>query len=82
MLRMRDLVEVFERAAARRANHAHQAQVTVGLAPLRHVWLTEVDCQQIDGARLRYLREHRRHNLWLKRRFENAGLEHQPYAPA
>ena len=79
MTKIRDLVPIFEQTAARRAQDALHAQVSACFTPLRHGWLTEIDCQRTDEAGREYMREHRRHQLWLKRRLENAGMSFVPY---
>ena len=56
MTKARDLVQVFEQTAARRAQDALQVQVSACFAPLRQGSLTERDCQGIDAAGRAYMR--------------------------
>jgi len=74
MTKMKDLLPIFEQTAARRAQASHGLKVKAALAPMAEGLLTDAHCMQIDEACAHYEREHRRHEAWLQRRFESAGI--------
>jgi len=74
MIKMKDLLPLFEQTAARRAQGAHGLKVKAALVPMADGLLTDAHCTQIDDACAHYEREHRRHEVWLQRHFRSAGI--------